>query len=513
MSIFSFAKRHSFIVSVITLAVIIFGIIVGRAATQKAAVSNDTGPKKVTLANASTFREGSGSVSINGTVESHSQADLKSQTSAPISVIKVAIGDNVSPGQTILELQNADIRAQLDQAKASLQLAKGQQETGAISVDSAKVSAIEKIRDAYTKTYDVIYNQIDPILFNNNSNGGRLDSYISDYKLSSEIMEIDIDLKGDLKTWKNLSDSLDPATSTQNITAVSDFSKARLDKTTRLLNDISQVLGDLGKVSNATFVSQVTSWKTTVSTAATTVSGASAALTAADLSLSSGNTAQNSTVLAQISAAQAGVNNLQAQLEKTIVKSPISGKISALPLRVGELASPGTLLATVVGGGGLQVKAFVSSDDLARIKVGMPVTLSGSVKGTVSNVAPSVSSSNKKAEVDIDVSNYQSSGLVVGQNISASIVAEEVTAPNTGSSNVSTAGSPSIYRLPIQDVKIVPGDAYVLTVDADSKIKRHSVTLGKVEGDFVEVIAGMTDDMKIVTPVYELDEGQVVSAQ
>jgi hypothetical protein len=47
-------------------------------------------------------------------------------------------------------------------------------------------------------------------------------------------------------------------------------------------------------------------------------------------------------------------------------------------------------------------------------------------------------------------------------------------------------------------------------VDADSKVVRRPVILGNVQGDFVEVKSGLSDDMKIVSPVYELEEGQTV---
>jgi hypothetical protein len=70
-----------------------------------------------------------------------------------------------------------------------------------------------------------------------------------------------------------------------------------------------------------------------------------------------------------------------------------------------------------------------------------------------------------------------------------------------------------VYTLPIQDVKIVPGDAYVFTVDENSKIKSNPVVLGQVKGDFIEVVGGLTDDMNIVSPVYELDPGQKVTAE
>jgi hypothetical protein len=37
--------------------------------------------------------------------------------------------------------------------------------------------------------------------------------------------------------------------------------------------------------------------------------------------------------------------------------------------------------------------------------------------------------------------------------------------------------------------------------------------LGKVQGDFVEIISGINPDMMIVTPVYEIEEGERVVVQ
>lgn len=57
----------------------------------------------------------------------------------------------------------------------------------------------------------------------------------------------------------------------------------------------------------------------------------------------------------------------------------------------------------------------------------------------------------------------------------------------------------------------MPGAAYVFTVDDSSKIVKNPVILGKIQGDFVEITSGITSEMKIVSPVYELEEGNEVN--
>jgi hypothetical protein len=118
------------------------------------------------------------------------------------------------------------------------------------------------------------------------------------------------------------------------------------------------------------------------------------------------------------------------------------------------------------------------------------------------NVAPSVNPTNKKVELKVVVDDTANTSLVIGQNVNVLIQA-----------NSSTTNTSSGYLFPIQNVKIVPGSAYVYTVDADSKIVAHEITIGKIQGDFIEIVEGISANMKIVTPVYELQEGAEVTVQ
>lgn len=460
------------------------------------------GNKNVVLVGASEFHEGSMSVSANGQVEAFSQADLKSQVSAPVALINVSIGDQVYAGKVIMELENSDLRAQLAQAQAVLARAEGEATTGSVSLESAKQSAVEKARDAYFKSYDAVMNSLDPILYNNDGRGGRLAPYVADNKLNSAITDADLDLKAIYPSWKNKVDTISANSSSEDIKAVLDFSTVQLNKTDRLLSNVSVALNDAARYATDPFLSMVAGWKATVSAARGNVSGALAALTSAANVLSTSGTSQGLTLKAGVESARAGVNNIQAQLAKTVIRSPIAGQISSLPLREGELATPGTLLATVIGDDSrLLVKAYVSGSDLARVTVGASALVDGDVPGKVENIAPSVDPISKKAEVDIAVSDEASKALVIGDNVEVSIKAGN------------TAITSGKYFLPIQDVKIMPDKAYVLTLDSENRVVRNPVTLGAVKGDFVEVISGINDSMKLVTPVYELDEGQKVDVR
>ncbi len=512
---FNYFKKHSFIVLLAAILVLVVAVITGRSISKKPVSANDTAIKKVTLVNAATFREGNLSVSADGIVESHSQADLKSQTSAPVALINVGIGDNVYQGQVLLELQNNDIRAQLAEGQAALAVAKGQQYTGGVSLTSAKQAAIDKIRDAYLKSYDAVVSEADPILYNNDGSGGHLQSFSTDTKTNSEISEIDLDLKSIFPDWNNTANSLDASVSSMaTLSSAIQSSQTNLNSTLTLLGDISKILNSLTGNATPTFAASLGGWKATISGARASVSAAAQALTGAETGLNAASASQGSTVPAGVDAAEAGVGNLQAQLAKTIVRSPITGKVSALPLYVGELATPGTLLATVVGNeSGIRVKAYASGEDLYRIKIGAPVKIEGNIDGVVSSLSPSIDTVTKKAEIDIDITNSDQSDLVIGQNVSVSISASNTAQQVSNGTDLAGQNNQLSYLLPIQDVKIIPGGgSVVFTIDGNSKIKSNNVTVGKVQGDFIEITGGISDSMNIVAPVYELDPGETVTA-
>ncbi|MFA6314933.1 MAG: HlyD family efflux transporter periplasmic adaptor subunit [Candidatus Paceibacterota bacterium] len=508
MTIITYVKRHRFIATVGSITIILLAIILGRMNGSESVSNDPNSIKKVELVSVSTFREGYSNVPADGIVESNAQADLKSQVSALISSINVNIGDPVYAGQTIIVLQNADIQAQLAQAEASLALAKGQFETGDLSLDSAKSSAMDKIRDAYTKAYETVFSDIDPLLYNYDGRGSHFSAFVSDYTTSNEIQNIRIDLSTSFRFWKNINDKLNDSSSVESILSAVSESQKNLTSIDRMLENISEALNDLSRVSQGESATTVNTWKTIVALSRSTINGSIQTLTGAKATLSTTGSTQNETAPAQIRLAEAGVNNLKAQLAKTIIRSPINGRVAALPLRSGELATPGLLLATVVGEGDLLIKAFASSEDSPRITQGASVTMDGGIKGTVQSFSPSLSFSNKKVEVIIKVLNPETSGLIVGDSVHVSI-----TVPDSKVNNVSQVDNNNgniKYILPIQNVKIIPGNAFVFTVDSDSKIVRNEVTLGEVRGDFIEIKSGLRDDMNIVSPVYELDEGQQV---
>lgn len=505
MKIFTYIKSHAVLSSGIAIVAVLAMIIAGRVAQRGGAVeSNLSNIKKVTLVDVSNFRDDLSRVSADGIVESISQVDLKSQISAPLSVVNVSVGDTVYAGQTIAILQNADISAQLDQARAGLQSAQGQYAGSGISLESARKTALETLRSSYLTADEIVNIQLEQFLYRSTGGNPELSSFIKERDLQSSIRDHYLIAKNAFVTWKDSIDALSTSSSDNAILSVITISQKNLANISTLLDDTSEAISEAIKsIPASDAYSALASWQATVTAGRASANASMKSLTTTQATFSGAQIAYESPAEAQIASAKAIVKNLEAQLAKTVITSPISGKIAALPLRTGELAQPGQLIATVVGGGGLQIKAFASSEDLTKIKAGAKALIQGTVAGTVVNVAPSVNQINKKIEVVVSVGNTATTSLVIGQNVAVSIEAAETP----------VASANTAYLLPIQNVKIIPGAAYVFTINTENRIVKNSVMIGRIQGDFVEITSGISSDMRIVSPVYELEEGEVVVVQ
>lgn len=92
--------------------------------------------------------------------------------------------------------------------------------------------------------------------------------------------------------------------------------------------------------------------------------------------LNNGPTKSNVEVYqAQIAQAEAGLNTAQTALSNATITSPIDGVITAKNINVGELASPGVALASVVNSSALCINAYAPSEIVANLKEGQDVVI------------------------------------------------------------------------------------------------------------------------------------------
>jgi RND family efflux transporter MFP subunit len=201
---------------------------------------------------------------------------------------------------------------------------------------------------------------------------------------------------------------------------------------------------------------------------------------------------------AGVTSAQGGVAAARAQLEKTIIRAPISGTINMLDIKRGDFEQMYTPVVTIANNHALEIVAYVSEDDAKRIVVGDSVTLDADSSGVITKIAPALDPSTKRIEVRVGVPT--TANLTNGQSVNISF--EHGTKPTTTSTQM---------IIPLAALKISADSKSVFTVNADGTLVGHVVTIGSLLGDRVVILSGITMNDYIVTDARGLREGEKVT--
>jgi RND family efflux transporter MFP subunit len=221
--------------------------------------------------------------------------------------------------------------------------------------------------------------------------------------------------------------------------------------------------------------------------------------------------ARNGLVAAQamLADARARLANAQKQLEKTIVKAPFSGVVSARSINAGDFLSPGTAAFTIVNPGTMRLEASVSAEDLGAIRLGAPVefTVNGygsrRLTGRISSINPVADPATRQVRVIATIPN-QGGTLVGGLFAEGRVSSEAHTAPVVPSGAIDERGvRPAVMRVKagkVEKVEVVLGirDQATETVEIRSGvIPGDTVLLGAARGlsagTKVKVSAGPSD--------------------
>jgi len=131
--------------------------------------------------------------------------------------------------------------------------------------------------------------------------------------------------------------------------------------------------------------------------------------------LSKGETKETINVLeSQVKQAQAALDLAKTQLANGTIVSPISGVVGAKNINVGEMASPGVVLASIVNNDTLYVNAYLPSGLVGEVKEGQEVVVKVSeapekeFQGEVTAISPVVDSKGKNILVKVEIKNPDS---------------------------------------------------------------------------------------------------------
>lgn len=476
------------------LVVLIIGAIIKSAGGEEAApISSTTATKSVSVVRAGDFSSAS-TFRVVGTVESVSEARLQTESSGRVTSVRVSLGDRVGAGTVIASLENSREQASLLQAEGAYDAAVVQNAQSSISLDTSAVSAQNTYRSALASAESAVVNLADELFSNPDAavSGVRIDAQGRAVQLNNTRVEI----KEALEEWRRNVNS-----------GLRGMSPAKLleeaeENTTEVSNYITTLAQLVAKEEpNSVFTEEVlASYKSRFEGARAALNGSLSGISAArqsyeqaTLSASGGST---SLADAQLKSALGTLRAAQANYEKTLVRTPISGTVNALYLKVGDYANQGMPAALVANNGQLEIKTAVGEEDAALLAVSDIVSIDSRATGTISRIAPGVDPLTGKIEVRIALP--ASSDLTNGSTVSI-----------TFTKDMETEESDEIV-VPIQALKMLPSGPVAFSVTEEGTLAAHPVTLGEVRGSMVVVQSGISADTDIIDDARGMQEGDKV---
>lgn len=454
-------SRNWRILSLVLILVVIILIVTNKKDESEFIINEDPGVKNVLVRSVAELSLDTEPLKIIGTIESESQVDVRTQSQGEITRVYKKLGDNVSKGEIIAEIENLSQRAAVSQAQSNLDSIGGAQEVAvqnayrillssgleAVPEDPEDNSVLPQIKGTYTGEEGRYVFQIFTSGSSESDRGIRITEadMDKDYIYQQEVfLGNDIPL-GSLGLFLNFSTA--PETGIFTV----DIPNKRS----------SSYLGNLAAYNSALEAQENVSF--------------------------------------QLSSARSTLDQARAALEKTIIRSPISGQITRLDLDLGDFVSGFQSVATVANEEELEIKTYITENDKKNVYVGAPVVVSQKYTGFVTSVAPAVDPATKKIEVSVSITE-ENPDLLNGQSVSISIERGEVQETEID----------QIF-VPLSSLKVTAEGVSVLQVTEDGLVTKQNVKEGPLVGNKVLITEGLTPDMLIIVDVRGINEGDMVS--
>ena len=345
-------------------------------------------------------------VSATGNTTPMKSVSLGFQNSGTIARVYYNLGDHVSAGALIAQLNTAGLFAALQQAQANVAVEQATLDNLKAGAQPADIAASQATLDAatqnlanmyasindtssgsYAKANDAVRTQLSQLFSNGETSSAKLTYDTANSVAENNAEAQRIAATNALNAWQ--SQLAVTGQSNADLTALSQKEVGYLATILQLLNTVSTTLDSAPGLSAATLAA----YKANLSTAINEVNTATANLNTLSQNIASqqttvaqaraqltlkqaGSTPQTiAAQQAQVAQAQAGVASAEANLQNTEIVAPISGVLTQQDAKVGQQASPGTTLVSIIGNGGFEVDTGVSDTDVGKLSVGDTATM------------------------------------------------------------------------------------------------------------------------------------------
>jgi HlyD family secretion protein len=348
-------------------------------------------------------------VTVTGKTKSAQDVNLAFERSGRIIRVAASIGDRVVTGQILAVIDQSALAAELLQNQASIQgeqakldqlkrgtrpeeikIQEAKVANAVASVADAKNSLADVIQESFTKSDDAVRNKVDQFLTNGRTSSPQINFQMSDPALELTIKQGRVSIENTLNAWSPL--LLRGAYEKDELNINAKIAEGNLRQIRSFLDATSLALSSLGPTPTITQTT-INGWKSDVSTARTNINTAISNLATAEEKLRSAESdltiAENELALdragstiediaaqeATLRQVQAKVAATEAELAKTILRSPINGIVTKQDAKVGEIIPANTPLVSVISESDYEIEANVPEVDIGKLALGNPVAI------------------------------------------------------------------------------------------------------------------------------------------
>ena len=457
-------------------------------------------------------------VSVTGNTTPVQSVSLAFQNSGTIAAVYHDIGEHVTAGTVIAALNSSDLSAQVQQAQANVDAAQAKLQglqAGAqpqyIAVSQAAVATAQQnlsnmyasIGDtsstANASANDAVRTQL-ATFFTNGDAGAAQFTYISSDSEDINLAQIARNtVAKDLNAWQAELATVSSSSSNANLLKVANDGVIYLKDVQNLLSLVSATLNGTTNLSSAQLASDKTAVTVATNETNTAVTSlntilqniASQNLTVAQLQAQlalkqAGSTSSDiAAQQAAVEQAQAAQASAEAKLDSSEIVAPLTGVITQQDAKIGQIASPGTPLVSIISDGQFEVDANVPETDIGKVAIGNAVNMTfdafqgQTFTGKVFYIDPAETITQGVVDYKIKVS-FDTPSAAMKSGLTANL-------------DIATKSDSNALILPQYAILVNDQGTFVETLDAKKAVVTTPVTLGiQDENGNVEVLTGVT---------------------
>ncbi len=384
---FSGSKKWIYILGVVVVMVIIFTIFSGGEENTIETVAVERG----TLTQ---------EISVTGRVKPQTDVGLAFQQVGKISRTSVSVGDSVVSGQILVTQENNELVADLAQAEAKLlaekaklsELQRGTREEE-LDIKQAELEKAQKdldnyyndvpniLTDAFRIADDALNVQIDLLFSNDNTNSPQISFVSSNQAAELDAESMRVSARETLFELDSITSTILGDDTSRDFALIS--SRGKLVLIASFLTRLSDALNASTSLSDTVLASykadlntargNINAEVTDIDNQIQTIAAQKITVqkTSNELNLLLAGSTEEALAVQEASVAQAvaSVQKVNAQIGRTILRSPVRGVVTTQDAVVGEIVSTNTIIVSVISESEFEIEANIVEADISNVKV------------------------------------------------------------------------------------------------------------------------------------------------